>query len=158
MSEKSTLDAITTSTIRREGTYFITNNEDISLVLLQASGTATLNDMFVLGTCTLFQNRVQPALLQTCSAISSEGGTVPYHAGRDALAVSIVTPGNLTNFVNSFTQLISSQSGVINLATAAASNYTALTIANVNTQQALVTDTTILNTISAVFNTYVTIN
>src|SRR5208283_175416 len=121
-----------------------------------ASGTPTLNDMYVLSQSSAYQNRVQAALLQAFNAIGSEGWTVPFHRERTQAIVGYLSSTTaLTAAVSQFSGICSTDPASIAAATVATTNYTPLTSANVTAQQALITDTEIENAVSSSFNTFI---
>ncbi len=121
-----------------------------------AAGTPTFNDMYVLSQCAAYQNRVQASLLQACVNVSSEGWTVPFHRERQQAVVNyLASPTALAAAVSLFANSCATDSTSIGAATAASTNYVALTTSNVAAQQALVTDADISNAIGGQFNAYI---
>jgi hypothetical protein len=114
----------------------------------------THNDKWQLAQSVLFQHRVQASLVAACVNISSESPTtVPFHRERSDLARNILlAPTGTNNYVQLFSNTVACDSSVINDATATGA--TAITAANMDAQQALVTDTHIDTAISASFNSF----
>lgn len=120
-----------------------------------AAGTPTFNDMYVLSQSTGFQNRVQASLLSACIAISSESNATQFHYQRLLLLQNILSsPTNLAAYVQLFAGAVATNSTVIADATQSATNYTALTTANVATQEVLATDVDIGNALSACYDAF----
>lgn len=121
-----------------------------------AAGTPTLRDMFVLSQSADYQNRVQAALLSACVNISSEGWAVPFHLQRTQAIVNYLSSvATLNSAVLIFANTCATDAASIGAATVAATNYVALTSANVLAQQALITDTMISNAIAGQFNAFI---
>ena len=121
-----------------------------------ASGTSTLNDMYVLSQNPAFQNRVQASFLLQCNNVAADGWAVPFHRERtSAIAGWLASQANLNSAVLMFSFSSATNQIVIDAATVAAKNYTPLTSANAAAQQALITDTQINNAVSSNINTYI---
>jgi hypothetical protein len=121
-----------------------------------AAGTPSLNDMYVLSQNSAYQNRVQAALLQACMAIATEGFAVPFHRERQQAIVNYLSSApTLASAVTLFSNTCATDTASIGAATVAATNYVALTSANVAAQQALITDAQISNAISSQFNSFI---
>jgi hypothetical protein len=111
--------------------------------------------MYLLGTNSNFQQRVQAALLQTCQNISTEGWSVVFHRERAAFVNQILNPSSFASYVTQFAMMAATNLTVINDATGAPSNYVALTAGNVVAAQASITDTDLGNALAATFNAFV---
>ena len=136
-----------------------------------AAGTPTLSDSYWLAQSGVFKNRVASALFQTCANISSEAvsgvtGTMPnsVHLARKGQVANILNPANFTNWLTQFTMACAndtSTGGVIQLATASATAYLAITSgANGDSvaadgQTPQITTAAILNACSAAFNQFI---
>lgn len=112
------------------------------------------NDKWQLAQSTLFQHRVQASLVAGCLAIASESAsTVPLHAARADLARNILLgPTGNTNYVLLFSNAVACDTNVINDATGTGT--TAITAANMDAQQASVSDAHIDAAISSTFNAF----
>src|SRR5205085_5449709 len=114
---------------------------------------ASLSDQDILATNTKFINRVRQSLVATCIAIANEAVTVAslsLHNRRAAYASSV--ENNPTNFQQIFAYAVATDANVI--ADATVGGTVALTTANADTQQALVTDAHIAAAISGQFNSF----
>lgn len=133
-----------------------------------AAGTATLNDSYYLSQSAVFKGRIQSGLLQTCENINSEAatgitGNMPnlVHSARKNLVSTILNPATFPNWLTQFTMLASVDNTVISAATQAANNYSSIftssqaDIAAASSSAPLITDTMVLNAISAAFNSAV---
>lgn len=112
---------------------------------------ASYNDMSVLGTNTLFVARVQAALVAGALTIAGEASSVANHYRRVSLSVQVLNAP--VSWAAIFAQGVATDSSVIADSTAAGT--VVLTAANVAAQQALVTDTHIINALNAQFSSYV---
>lgn len=112
------------------------------------------NDKYQLAQSTLFQHRVQASLCAAALAVQSENAnTTPLHPPRADLARSILlSPTGNTNYVQLFSNVVACDTSVINDATG--SGTTAITAANMDAQQANVTDAHIDAAISSTFNAF----
>jgi hypothetical protein len=112
------------------------------------------NDKYQLAQSPLFQHRVQASLVAAALAIQAESAlTVPLHPPRADLARSILLgPTGNTNYVVLFCNAVACDTNVINDATATGA--TAITAANMDAQQASVTDAHIDAAISSTFNAF----
>lgn len=128
-----------------------------------AAAAQTLNDQVVLANDQTFLNRVKQAAFTQALAVSSDALTTGVNIKRHAQVTTIMNDANGWKF--QLASAIVTQAGVINPATA--NGTVALTpmvcyglptgcveTGNVKVQQALITDTVINNTISAVFNAF----
>lgn len=115
----------------------------------------TYNDKYQLAQSTLFQHRVQASLLAACLAVSSESATaVPAHRQRADLGRSVLlAPTGTPNYVQLFSNVVACDTSVINNATATGA--TVITAANMDAQQASVTDANIDAAISSTFNAFI---
>jgi hypothetical protein len=111
---------------------------------------ASLNDQAILAADVLFVNRVRESLVATCIAITTEATTTAYHYKRATYANSILNQP--TNFQQLFAYAVSTDASVISDATQAGT--VVLTVANIDAQQALVTDAHINAAISGQFNSF----
>jgi hypothetical protein len=120
----------------------------------------SLADQAVLSTDATFTSRVKEALAQTCINIISEAVTISslqLHLSRARLAAQILNNlnGGSVNWAQTFAITVATDSATISTATA--NSTVVLTTANVAAQAALVTDTEILNAVSAQFNAFLTL-
>lgn len=115
------------------------------------------NDKYQLAQSTLFQHRVQASLIAGALAIQSESPlTTAQHYPRSDLARSILlAPTGTTNYVQLFSNVVACDTNVINDATGTGA--TAITAANMDAQQANVTDAHIDSAISSTFNAFCSI-
>lgn len=114
----------------------------------------THKDRYTLSTDPVFKTRVQAALVTACVSIANEGWAVAFHRERAAFAAQILfSPSSPTDWVQLFTNTVSTDATCISDATAAGT--VVLTGANIATQAALVTDAHIDNAISAEFNAFI---
>ena len=116
---------------------------------------ASLNDMFVLGGSTAFQNRVQSALAGACVQIGNEGYTILWHQQRAHFVNQVLVPGAFPSWVTQFAIMVAQNGTVIGDATQGGT--VPLTAGNVAAQQALVTDTDINNALFSAFNSFVSL-
>src|ERR1700680_555883 len=118
-----------------------------------AAGTATLADSSNLSNSAIFKGRVQSALVETCTAINSEGisSTMPLvlHAARKSFVVQILNPGNFANWLIMFTVLAAADPTTVAAATLAATNYTPVLGQSDAAVNANIPDADISNAISA---------
>lgn len=117
---------------------------------------ATLNDQAVLANDVLFQGRVREALAAACIAIGTEATSTAFHFIRVRGAVTILNnlemqSGNMSVWVLRFAATVATDANVIADATAGP---TVLTTANVDAQQALITDAHISAAVSGQFNSF----
>ena len=111
------------------------------------------NDRYLLGTDSKFQNRCQASLLTTAIAIQSEAPTAAYHRERDIYVAAIMSTIALFNdAVQRHSFACATDANVIGDATQGGT--VTLTSANVDNQQALVTDAHIDAAMSAQFDTF----
>lgn len=113
---------------------------------------ASYNDMAALGAAPSFVSRVQAALVAGALTIAGEASSVPNHYRRVSLSVQVLN--SPAGWATLFAQGVATDATVIADATAAGT--VALTAANVAAQQALVTDTHIINALNNQFSAYVT--
>lgn len=114
----------------------------------------THKDRFTLSTDPTLKTRVQAGLITTCVSIANEGWAVAFHRERANFAAQILAaPSSPTDYVQLFTNAVSTDATCIGAATSAGT--VALTGANVAAQAANVTDTQIDNAISAEFNAFI---
>jgi hypothetical protein len=115
---------------------------------------ASHNDSFQLSQDSVFQNRVQAALLSACVAISNEGWTIAFHRERSQFCSQILANTNSNiNYVILFTNAVATDSNILSDATQAGT--VVLTPANRAAQAALVTDAHIDTAISSMFNSFI---
>jgi hypothetical protein len=100
-------------------------------------------DQFNLSQDVLFQSRVRQAMASTAAAVFSEAQVTSGHGKRAALATSVL--GNPGTYTLAFAVYVATDSAV---ATAAGT----VTVANADTQEALVSDAQIDNAVSAIWN------
>lgn len=114
----------------------------------------THKDRYTLSTDPTFKTRVQSALIAACVSIANEGTAVAYHRERASFGAQILfSPSSPTDWVQLFTNAVSTDATCISDATAAGT--VVLSGANVATQAALVTDAHIDSAISAEFNAFI---
>lgn len=114
----------------------------------------THKDRYTLSTDPTFKTRVQAALVTACVSIANEGWGVAFHRERaDRAATMLQGPSAPTDWVQLFTNAVSTDAAVIGAATGAGT--VALTGSNVATQAVNVTDAQIDNAIAAEFNAFV---
>lgn len=113
---------------------------------------ASLNDQAILSGDTLFINRVRESLVAACVAITNEATSTAFHFKRAAYASAVLN--NPTAYQQLFAYGVATDASVISDATQAGT--VALTAANVDGQQALVTDAHINNAVSGQFNSFFT--
>lgn len=115
----------------------------------------TYNDKYQLAQSVAFQHRVQSSLLAACLAISSESVTAtPAHRQRaDLTRAILLAPTGTPNYVQLFSNVVACDTGVINDATGTGT--TAITAANMDAQQASVTDAHIDTAIASTFNAFI---
>lgn len=118
--------------------------------------TATLNDMQVLATDTVFGNRVLIALIQYCNTVANEAvsptNPLILHNARKAFASSVINAPN--QFKSLFIDVAASNQIVANEATANGS-ISGQVGAVLATSALLCTDTNISNAVAAAFNTFI---
>lgn len=110
----------------------------------------SLNDMDVLRQNSLFKARVRAALVEGSVTVAGEAWSVPFHRERANYVAQIIADPD--NYVDQFSGAIATQTTVINAATQTGT--VALTGANIETQQAVVTDNQIRSALGSVFNTF----
>src|SRR5580704_14369631 len=123
----------------------------------------TLTDSFWLTQSTNFKNRVQSALVTTCTSINSEPttgvtGAMPnaVHAARKALVAQILNPAQFSNWLTQFVFACSVDSATVTAATGAASLTSIATADAAAAQGGAMTDVMFLNACSAAFNAFIT--
>lgn len=111
----------------------------------------SLSDKTILAADPTFQKRVQAAIIAASVSISTDGLVDPVSVKRHAQVVQILA--NTAFWTVLFSQTIAaSDPTTINLATANGS--VILTLQNLASQAALVTDVAINNAVSSVFNSF----
>jgi hypothetical protein len=111
-------------------------------------------DRYQLSLDSVFQNRVQAALLAACVSIANEGWGVPFHRERASYATQILSNTNTSiNYAQIFANTVATDANVIGDATQ--SGTVTLTTGNRATQAALVTDAHIDTAIAAEFNAFI---
>lgn len=121
---------------------------------------ATLNDQFVLSSNGLFLQRVRQSIITQALAVSSDGLSTGVNIKRHVQVRDIMM--NPETWKNLFAAAIVTQAAVIDAATTGGTvvltpMVTAAdgsTTGNADAKQALVSDTIINNTVSAVFNAF----
>lgn len=112
---------------------------------------ASYNDMAVLASNAVFQDRVRSAMIAGAILVKGESPTaIPFHREREAYVVQALNSPD--TFKVLFANAVATDSTVI--ADATQGGTVALTTGNVATQQALVTDAHILAALSATFNSF----
>ena len=135
----------------------------IVLLFPSTSFAQSLNDQVVLGNDALFIQRVRQSLITAAVNIASDGLTGGINTERHAQVTSILN--NPDGMKQLFSEAIATQSTVNGPATASGTVVLKPMICtgiptgctetgNVDTQQALVTDTVINTAVSAVFNAF----
>lgn len=109
------------------------------------------SDMAILGTNPAFVSRVQAALVSGLQTIQGETSTTPNHYRRVALSVEVLN--SPAGWASLFAQGVAADTNVI--ADATVGGTVTLTAANIAAQEALVTDTHIINALNAIFSNYV---
>jgi hypothetical protein len=111
---------------------------------------ASRNDQAILAADALFINRVQESLVAACVAITTEATTVAYHFRRVQFAQTVLN--NPTTYKALFALTVATDANVISDATNGGT--VALTSANADAQQALVTDAHMDAAVSGQFNSF----
>lgn len=122
----------------------------------QAQAAATTNDQAVLSADQLFQNRGLESFIGFCvsTIISENPHSVAYHTQRVAFCQTVMgTINGPGNYKVNIAEVSAANATVIGDATQ--SGTVALTTANADAQQALVTDTDLSNAIAAAFNIFI---
>lgn len=119
--------------------------------------TASFNDSAILAGSSLFQSRVRASLTSACISIATETDVANLHF-RTSRASQILQSmellsGNMPVWVLRFAIGVATDATC--LADATQAGTVALTVANVDAQQALVTDAHMSNAISGQFNAFV---
>lgn len=109
-------------------------------------------DKFELSQTSTFRNRVKVGLVATAVAIVNEAVSTGFHSRRRPYAIGILNAPD--SYAPLFTNSVATDAAVIGAATAAGT--VAITAANADARQALVTDAQIDSAISAQFNAFCT--
>lgn len=110
----------------------------------------SLLDMDALRRNEYFKNRVRAAIFQGGVSVAGEGWEVPFHRERATFVTQIVREPD--SWLDQFCSSIATDTNVINAATA--NGTVAITTANGDTQQGLVSDNQIRVALAAVFNAF----
>lgn len=119
---------------------------------------ASLSDEAFLGNDTVFQGRVQEAMITTGENIQSEAitvGTISSHIARSHFVANILQPGTIDQWKIVMSRSVAADASCIADATAAGT--VVLTAANTAAQAALVTDAHISTALSGLFNAFFTL-
>jgi len=108
------------------------------------------SDKRILANNITFQDRVRQSLLSACVNIKSELTTVSFHRERETFLVAVMNSPEIYKVL--FAMVVANDASVIGDATAAGT--VALTTANADAQQALVTDVHMDTAVSAGFNAF----
>lgn len=111
---------------------------------------ATLKDMDTLRQNVIFQGRVRASIISGSIAVGNEGDTVAYHRERATYCSQVMNSPD--SFAPLFAGAVATDATVIGLATQAGT--VALTTANTDAQQALVTDAAINSAVGTQFNAF----
>lgn len=113
-----------------------------------------LADSYQLSQDSVFQQRVQAALLTACVNIGNEGWTVVFHRERSFFAQQILSAtSNQAGYFTLFANSVATDPTCLSDATQNAT--VTLTAGNRAAQAALITDAHINNAVSAQFNTFI---
>jgi hypothetical protein len=117
---------------------------------MAATPSPNYNDQQLLAADGTFQNRVRQALLMACNSIKNEAVTTAFHREREAFLVGVSNGGD--NYKAIVSQSVVTNASIIGDATVGGT--VPLTVGNVATQAALVTDVHIDTAIASNFNSF----